>query len=299
MIAEEHGAGPRVAASPPRASAAFRVRSGDDCRAASYCGPATPADIERLADFNVRVHGDELLRAGTWDELGGGHPVVTLRHQLIIEDPASGAIVSAAYLLPMRWRLGSVELPVGQIEVVGTEPAYRRRGLSRRTIQALHAMSASQGHLLTGIVGVRYLYRRFGYEYAVAFDGFRDQARSTVGIERGAGLEVRPARLDDAVALDAMRRTWTNELDLVQVVDAERFRFDIAGHVPRSFMEVSFSVAVDGLDRPIAYARAPTGPDDGWASVTEVVLGAECRGRESMVIRRLAAHVLGTVDAAG
>ncbi|HVQ22685.1 MAG TPA: GNAT family N-acetyltransferase, partial [Candidatus Saccharimonadia bacterium] len=247
-MAEKHGAGPWVAASPPRAldrpPRLIRRRLPGDL----VLRTAAPADIERLADFNVRVHGDELLRAGTWDVLGGGHPVVTLRHQLIIEDPASGAIVSAAYLLPMRWRLGSVELPVGQIEVVGTEPAYRRRGLSRRTIQALHAISASQGHLLTGIVGVRYLYRRFGYEYAVAFDGFRDQVRTAVRFEPGDALEVRAARLDDAEALDALRRTWTDGLDLVQVVDAERLRFDIAGHVPRSFMEVSFSVAVDGRD---------------------------------------------------
>ncbi len=259
---------------------------------------ATPADIESLADFNARVHGDESHRPGTWDEIGGGHPVLTLRHQLLVEDPATGAIVSAAFLLPMRWRLGSVELPVAQIEAVGTDPAYRRRGLSRRLIDALHAMSASQAHVLTGIVGVRYLYRRFGYEYAVAFDGFRDQARSAVRVEPGDAMEVRAARSDDAVALDALRRTWTDGLDLVQVVDAERFRFDIAGHVPRSFMEVSFSVEVDGRDRPIAYARAPTGPDGGWAAVTEVVLGPECRGRESTVVRRLAAHVLGTVDAA-
>ena len=258
---------------------------------------ATSADIERLAEFNVRIHGDALHGPGTWDEIGGGHPVLTLRHQLLVEDPASGAIVSAAFLLPMRWRLGSVELPVGQIEAVGTDPAYRRRGLSARTIQALHAMSASQGQLLTGIVGVRYLYRRFGYEYAVAFDGFRDQARSAVRIEPGTLPNVRLARPGDAEALAALRRQWTDGLDLVQVIDAARFQYDIAGHVPHSFMEVSFSVAVDGDDRPIAYARAPTGPDDGWAAATEVVLGPDCRGREATVVRGLAAHVLATVDA--
>jgi GNAT superfamily N-acetyltransferase len=259
---------------------------------------ATPADIERLADFNVRVHGDELLRAGTWDGLGGGHPVLTVRHQLIVEDAASGAIVSAAYLLPTRWRLDSVELPIGQIEAVGTDPAYRRRGLSRRIIEALHAMSTSQGQLMTGIAGVRYLYRRFGYEYAVSFNGFRDQARGTVRPALGDATRVRAARPDDAEALSKLRRGWTDGFDLVQIVDADRFRFDIAGHVTGSFMEVSFSVAVDDNDRPIAYARAPTGPDDGRASVTEVVLGPDCRGREATVVRRLAAHVLATVEAA-
>jgi len=257
---------------------------------------ATPDDIERLADFNVRVHGDELHRAGTWDEFGGGHPVLTVRHQLLVEDVASGAIVSAAYLLPMRWRLGSVELPVGQIEAVGTDPAYRRRGLSRRIIDALHDMSVAQGHLLTGIVGVRYLYRRFGYEYAVPFDGFRNQERSAVHAEPGGGPRVRLARLDDAEALCALRRMWTDELDLAEVVDADRFRFDIAGHVPGSFMAVDFSVAVDDGDRPIAYARAPSGPDEGWAAVTEVVLGPDGRGQEASTVRQLAVSVLETVD---
>ena len=257
---------------------------------------ATEADIGRLAEFNARIHGDELHRAGTWDELGGGHPVMTLRHQLIVEDTTTAAIVSAAFLLPMRWRLGSVELPVGQIEAVGTEPAYRRRGLSRRIIEALHGIAASQGCLLTGIVGVRYLYRRFGYEYAVAFDGFRDQVRDAVRPVPANAPRIRAVTLADAAALADLRRSWTDELDLVQVVDADRFRFDIGGHVPRSFMAVDFSVAVDEDDHPIAYARAPSGPDDGWAAVTEVVLGPACRGREAAVVPALATHVLATVD---
>ena len=44
---------------------------------------------------------------------------------------------------------------------------------------------------------------------------------------------MRLARPDDADELSALRTTWSDELDLVQVVDADRFRFDIAGHVPR------------------------------------------------------------------
>jgi hypothetical protein len=226
------------------------------------------------------------------------HPALTLRHQLLVEDVASGAIASAAYLLPMRWRLGSVELSVGQIEAVGTDPAYRRRGLSRRIIEALHAMAASQGQLLTAIGGVRYLYRRFGYEYAVPYDGFREQVRGAVRPAPVKAPRVRAARPDDAEALSTLRRGWTDELDVVQVVDAARFRFDIAGHVPGAFMAVSFSVAVDAGDRPIAYARAPTGPDDGWASVTEVVLGPASRRAAGSVVGGLAVHVLATVDAA-
>ena len=99
--------------------------------------------------------------------------------------------------------------------------------------------------------------------------------------------------LDDAEALAALRRTWTDELDLVQVVDADRFRFDIAGHVPaRSWRSASRSRSMD--DRPIAYARAPTGPDDGWAAVTEVVLGPGARA-EARWSTGFAAHVLATV----
>ena len=219
-----------------------------------------------------------------------------------MEDPATGAIVSAAFLLlPMRWRLGSVELPVGQIEAVGTDPAYRRRGLSRRIIEALHAMSARQGHLLTGIVGVRYLYRRFGYEYAAPLNGFRDQERSMVRTERGTIPHVRLARLGDAEALAAVRSHGHGPMRSTSSRSSMKRRLldtDIAGHVPGSFMEVSFSVAVDADVGPIAlYAKAPTGPDGGWAAIMEVVLGPECRGREATVVRSLAAHVLATVDA--
>jgi GNAT superfamily N-acetyltransferase len=298
VIDEVRGAGPSAADSPPRAIGRLPRTIRRRLPGGLVLRTATQADIEPLADFNVRLHGDELHRAGTWDELGGGHPTLTLRHQVLVEDPANGAIVSAAYLLPMRWRLASVELPIGQIEAVGTDPAYRRRGLSRRIIEGLHGVAASQGYLLTGIVGVRYLYRRFGYEYAVPLNGFRDQDRSTVPTEPGGVPHVRPARLGDAEALSALRQTWTDQLDLVQVVDVDRFRFDIAGHVPKSFMAVDFSVAVDAADQPNAYARALTGPDDGRASVTEVVLGPACQGSEDPIVRGLAAHVLATIDVA-
>jgi hypothetical protein len=235
---------------------------------------ATRADIEPLADFNARVHDDESHRVGTFDELGGGHPTLRLHHQLLVEEPSTRAIVSAAYLLPQRWRLESVELPVGQIEAVGTDPAYRRRGLSRIVIEGLHAMADGDGDLLTAISGVSYLYRTFGYEYAVETAGFRDLPADRVAALTGAP-GTRTARLGDADALVAIRTGWTDTLDLVYVAEADRFRYDIGGHSRGSYADTGFVVATDGDDRPIAYARwSPEDDSEGYVGVSEMVLGA-------------------------
>ncbi len=247
---------------------------------------ATEADIEPLADFNVRIHGDELHRAGTWDELGGGHPTLTLRHQLLVEEPASGAIISAAYLLPMRWRLGSVELPVGQIEAVGTDPGYRRRGLSRRIIEALHGIAASQGQLLTGITGVRYLYRRFGYEYAAALERLPGSASSggrggCCGLGRASGPPASRTRRRSARCAGHGRTGWTWCRSSIAPVSGST---SPATSRSRSWPSTSRSPSMVS-DRPIAYAGRHRVADNGWASVTEVVLGAGLLGSEGVIVQ--------------
>ncbi|HSD84325.1 MAG TPA: GNAT family N-acetyltransferase, partial [Anaerolineae bacterium] len=56
---------------------------------------------------------------------------------------------------------------------VGTDPAYRRRGLVRAQFDVLHAKSEAAGHLVQGITGIPWYYRQFGYEYAIDLDGGR------------------------------------------------------------------------------------------------------------------------------
>jgi len=141
---------------------------------------ATPADAEVLAVFNAEVHRepgatepDQGIAGWTRDLLERPHP--TFRPDLftLVEERATGAVVSCLNLIPQTWSYGGVPFGVGRIELVGTHPDHRRRGLVRRQMEVVHRWSAELGHLVQGITGIPWYYRQFGYEMTLVLGGSR------------------------------------------------------------------------------------------------------------------------------
>jgi len=138
---------------------------------------ARPSDAEPLAQFNGWLHGekrfDEGTAAYTRDFMSESHPTCGPSNVTLVEDTRTGKIVSTMCLIPQTWTYAGIPFEVGRPEVVGTAPAYRRRGLVRAQFEVLHAKSAAMGHLVQGITGIPWYYRQFGYEYALNLDGGR------------------------------------------------------------------------------------------------------------------------------
>ena len=143
---------------------------------------AAPSDIPALIDFQSRVHSD----AG-WDQpdpaiatlvqdlLQGEvpHPSVTPESFTIVESVRTGQIASAMEMVSQTWNYGGIPFGVGRLELIGTHPEYRNRGLARTQIEEQHRWSQAQGHLVQTIVGIPYFYRQFGYEMALPMGGGR------------------------------------------------------------------------------------------------------------------------------
>ncbi len=138
---------------------------------------ATAADAEPLAQFNGRIHGRDHFDEGTaqWtrDFCSDAHPTCGPSNVSIVEEAHTGNIVSSMCLIPQTWTYQGIPIDVGRMEAVGTDPAYRRRGLIREQFDLLHSKSASMGHLLQAITGIPWYYRQFGYEYALDLGGGR------------------------------------------------------------------------------------------------------------------------------
>jgi hypothetical protein len=138
---------------------------------------ATVNDIEPLAQFNGRIHGGDhfnpFVAQWTREFASPSHPTCGPDNVTLVEDTATGQIVSSMCLIPQTWTFDRIPFPVGRPEAVGTDPAYRRRGLVRAQFDVLHAKSDRAGHLAQGITGIPWYYRQFGYEYAVDLDGGR------------------------------------------------------------------------------------------------------------------------------
>jgi len=101
----------------------------------------------------------------------GKHPTVVWEDFLLVEDTRTGEIVSSLGLIPQTWAYAGIPFGMGQIELVGTHPDYRRKGLVRALFEAIHERCAARGLPVQGVTGIPYFYRQFGYEFALALRG--------------------------------------------------------------------------------------------------------------------------------
>ncbi len=165
---------------------------------------STVDDIEPLAQFNGRIHGDgrfsETIAQWTREFAAPSHPTCGPDNVTIVEDTTTKQIVSSMCLIPQMWTFDGIPFPIGRPEAVGTDPAYRRRGLIRAQFDVLHAKSDRAGHLLQGITGIAWYYRQFGYEYAIDLDGGRCVYPPLIPPLKEGEVEIyryRPATLSD------------------------------------------------------------------------------------------------------
>jgi predicted acetyltransferase len=165
---------------------------------------ATVADIEALAQFNGRIHGGDhfnpFMAQWTREFTSPSHPTCGPDNVTLVEDTQTGQVVSSMCLIPQTWTFDGIPFPVGRPEAVGTDPAYRRRGLVRAQFDVLHAKSDREGHLAQGITGIPWYYRQFGYEYAIDLDGGRCVYPSLIAPLKDGETETyrfRLATLDD------------------------------------------------------------------------------------------------------
>jgi len=166
-------------------------------------------DANELAEFNGAMHADEDISAdevATWTLDLFETPHSTFRPErdvVVVEDTATGRIVSSVLLIPQVWSYAGVPLPVGQPELVATHPDYRRRGLIRAQFDVIHERSAAAGHLWQFITGIPWYYRQFGYSYALDIAPFPVwwTGAGTSPPPAPQGITLRPATRDDIAFL--------------------------------------------------------------------------------------------------
>ena len=221
---------------------------------------ATEADTEALAAFNAEIHrepdADNGAEIAAWvrDLMDGYHPTAAAGDFTVVEERRSGQIVSSLCLIPQTWSYGGIPFGVGRVELVGTRPDYRRRGLVRRQMAVVHRWSAERGHLLQAIAGIPHYYRRFGYELALELGaggtGFRLHVPD-LPAETAEPFRVRPATADDlpfVAALDEeARRRWL----VAAVRDEALWRDELDGRRDEKRRALRIVEAADG--RPVGY----------------------------------------------
>lgn len=141
---------------------------------------STPADAEKLGAFNAMIHSDdgpdkpdERLAAWTSDLLTRPHPTFGSGDFTLVEEQATGRIVSSLNHISQTWAYDGIPFKVGRPELVGTLPEYRHRRLVGIQMDEIHRWSLERGELAQGITGIPHYYRRFGYEMGLELGGGR------------------------------------------------------------------------------------------------------------------------------
>ena len=141
---------------------------------------ATPDDTEELAQFNLDIHSDNPdepemgLYYWVMGLMSGEHPTTRASDFTVVVDTKDdNRIVSSLNLISQTWAFDGIPFGVGRPELVATLPEYRRRGLVRRQMDVVHALSAQRGELVTAITGIPWYYRQFGYEMGLNLGGSR------------------------------------------------------------------------------------------------------------------------------
>lgn len=203
---------------------------------------ATVTDADAVAAFNAFVFtaaGESGDTLGVWarDLLTRPHPTMKPGDFTIVEETQTGRIVSSLCLIPQIWSYGGIPFGVGRVELVGTHPDYRRRGLVRVQMGHLHQASAAAGHMMQVITGIPWYYRQFGYEMCLDLGGGRGGYQSQVpALASGASepYRLRPATETDIAFLKQTYDTAQQRYVVSCVRDEAIWRLELSGRSPDS-----------------------------------------------------------------
>ncbi|RME49592.1 MAG: GNAT family N-acetyltransferase [Caldilineae bacterium] len=227
---------------------------------------ATPADTGAVAEFCSRVHleadePDDILDAWVRDLMSGRHPTTSAADFVLVEDTAAaGKIVAVTCLIPQVWRYDDIPFPVGRPELVGTDPAYRRRGLIRAVMEAIHRLSAAYGHVAQGITGIYWFYRQFDYEYALPLGGgYLLSAHHIPPLKEGESepYRLRPATEADIPTLTRLYDRLCAGNLVVARPDEARWRYALRHCNPHSAEALSHFCILDAGGRVVGFCATP------------------------------------------
>ena len=222
---------------------------------------SSPADVDALSDFCGDIHSEEpgrreeLVYAWTRDLLTRPHPRFHPDDFTVVEEVATGRIISTMNLISQTWTYDGIPFGVGRPELVGTLPEYRNRGLVRIQFEEVHRWSDERGELVQAITGIPYYYRLFGYEMAIDLDGWAGGYEINIpqlapGEEEPCAL--RPATEADLPFITETYREGFERYPLACVRDAETWRYELKGRSPIVTQPL---VIIEQDGKPIGFLR--------------------------------------------
>lgn len=223
----------------------------------------SPADADALADINSRMHSmdgpekpDKEVAAWIRDLVTKPHPTLVPGDFTLVEEKATGRIVSTLCLIPQTWTFDGIEFGVGRPELVCTLPEFRRRGLVRAQMEEVHKWGRERGHLVQVITGIPNYYRQFGYEMTLNLSGARRGFEPHVPALKEGETESFNIRLADERDVDFILRTYEFQEDKRSISckrTPEIVRYEMGGKDALNLSRYEFMVIEDAGGKRVGF----------------------------------------------
>jgi hypothetical protein len=192
-------------------------------------------------------------------------------------------------LISQAWSYDGIVFGVGRVELVGTHPDYRKRGLIRAQFEVLHQWSAERGEKLQAITGIPYFYRQFGYEMGLALHGGRLGYKPNVPKLKDGEEEpyrLRGAREADLAFIAQMCEQAAARYMITCVRDDTMLRYELSGKSDRNLNRRALRLIEASGGEPVGFLTHSRGvwhgclgahyyelkPGVSWLAVTPSVV---------------------------
>jgi len=246
---------------------------------------ASVEDAEALADINGRMHSDDgpdkpdrYIAAWVRDLAAKPHPTLCAGDFTVVEETATGRIVSTLCSIPQTWKYEGIEFSVGRPELVCTLPEFRRRGLVRTQMEEVHKWGAERGDLAQVITGIPNYYRQFGYEMTLDLAGRRLGYEAHVPKLKEGETEpfvLRPAKDEDADFILSVYEETQTRYAISCKRTLEIIKYEIGGQSSDSVNHFDALIIEDKNGKAVGYIQHPTilWSDGLYAVMFELVKG--------------------------
>ncbi|MFX0004599.1 MAG: GNAT family N-acetyltransferase [Candidatus Hodarchaeota archaeon] len=129
------------------------------------------SDINSLIDLVKRVFPD-INVSPTVRRLINYYPMFSLKDSIMVFDTNSNKVIAYLCLIRGIFVFNGIEIPFGQMEIVGTDPDFQHRGLIRELNLVYEELSSEYNLPILIIHGIPYFYRQFKYEFALPSESF-------------------------------------------------------------------------------------------------------------------------------
>jgi hypothetical protein len=240
------------------------------------------------------------------------HPTFKPDNFTVVEDTHSGEIVSSMNIISQTWSYAGVPFGVGRIEMVGTHPEYRNRGLIRAQFDIIHEWSSKRAEKMQAIAGIPYYYRQFGYEMGLNLGGGRYGYKPDIPKlkdNEGEPYKIRSAKVDDITFISNLDRI-AGKRSLVNCIrEKALWLYELKGKSENNITRMKICIIEDSEKKPIGYLAHPenlwgsrmvavgyeVAPGNSWAAVTPTVLRYLYAAGETYANRKQKLDELGMV----